>query len=396
MLLVTLGIVLALVDSANAYDRAHIRVVGGNSVCSGTVEVFFGRHWSAICDPEWSLKDAQVACRELGCGLAIVSSHITPSGLGPRSVLLKTESCSGHEPTLVQCSQFKTWQPIQENTCAEHNIAGVQCSGKLEKPMLFLLSPYTAYEPGEAVRFSCVAPSSFYTIVDFHLFKSGVGTPLVTQGTGSSQNKAELTLTDMDLSHQGSYTCLYTVQIGLAFSSPESNPISISVVDLHTPQIWYNTSMESPPGRVIQGQNLNITCYTQSWYPGGSFQLRLIRFNGTVRHSVPALRSSFTFSFPNAQAVLEGYYLCLYRVQMGGRTFTSRESQPLPISIRDPEPLLSPMVVSWLVSAMTFVVAICMILIIVWFRCKKNDKPTELERDSRTCVDNTYVALPIK
>ncbi|KAL4655465.1 scavenger receptor cysteine-rich type 1 protein M130-like [Arapaima gigas] len=396
MLFLSLGIVLTIVDSVNAYDHARIRVINGNSVCSGTVEVYFARQWYAMCDPVWSLKDAQVVCRELGCGLAMTSRHVSPPGSGNRAVLLKAEPCSGHESTLAQCSKFKNWQPIQEDICFPHDIVGVHCSGKLEKPTLFLVSPYAAYEPGDTVKFSCVAPSSFYTIVDFHLFKNGSATPMVTQGSSTSQTKAELTLSDVDISHQGSYTCLYTVQMGLTFRSPESNPIYITVVDLHTPQIWYNTSRESPAGRVIRGQAINITCFTHSWYPGGSFQLRLIRSNGTVSHSVPALSPSFTLSFPNAQSPMEGYYKCLYRVQIGTRVFTSRESQPLPISLRDPEPLLSPVIVSWLVSAVTFIVAIIMILVIVWFRCKKNDKPTELERDSRTCVDNTYVALPIK
>lgn len=106
------------------------------------------------------------------------------------------------------------------------------------------------------------------------------------------------------------------------------------LVDLHTPQIWYNTSVGAPPGGVTRGGTLNITCFTSSWYPGGFFQLRLIRSNGTVRHSVSAPSSSRTFFFPNAQAPLEGYYRCAYHIQMGGRTFISRESQPLPISVR--------------------------------------------------------------
>lgn len=107
-----------------------------------------------------------------------------------------------------------------------------------------------------------------------------------------------------------------------------------STVELLTPQHWYNTSAEAPAGSVIKGQSFNITCSTLQQYPGGSFQLRLIRSNGTVRQTLPALTPSVTFTFPNAQSSNEGYYYCLYRVQLGGRTFVSRESQPLPIAIR--------------------------------------------------------------
>ncbi len=105
-------------------------------------------------------------------------------------------------------------------------------------------------------------------------------------------------------------------------------------MEIHTPQIWYNTSPEARPGWVIRGHSFNVTCSTQPQYPGGSFQLRLIRPNGTVRHSLPALAPSVTFTFSNAQFNNEGYYCCLYKVQTEERTFISRETQPLPISIR--------------------------------------------------------------
>lgn len=105
-------------------------------------------------------------------------------------------------------------------------------------------------------------------------------------------------------------------------------------MEVLTPQHWFNTSAEAPAGSVIKGHSFNITCSTPQQYPGGSFQLRLIRSNGTVRQSLPALTPSVTFTFPSAQSSNEGYYYCLYRVQLGGRTFVSRESQPLPIAIR--------------------------------------------------------------
>lgn len=201
--------------------------------------------------------------------------------------------------------------------------------------------------------------------------------------------------------------------------------IGWSTVELLTPQHWYNTSAEAPAGSVIKGQSFNITCSTLQQYPGGSFQLRLIRSNGTVRQTLPALTPSVTFTFPNAQSSNEGYYYCLYRVQLGGRTFVSRESQPLPIAVRgetllhvdikkhvflfcffkysfyldiqvtltyrkvlsfsDPDPILSPMGISWLVSGLTFVVALIIIVIVAKVLCNKERKPSELERETRTC-----------
>ena len=92
--------------------------------------------------------------------------------------------------------------------------------------------------------------------------------------------------------------------------------------------------MEAPSGWVFKGESFSVTCSTHPLYPGGSFQLRLIRPNGTVRHSLPALTSTVTFTFSNAHTQNEGYYCCQYKVQMGKRMLASRESQPLPISVR--------------------------------------------------------------
>lgn len=194
-----------------------------------------------------------------------------------------------------------------------------------------------------------------------------------------------------------------------------------STVEVLTPQHWFNTSAEAPAGSVIKGHSFNITCSTPQQYPGASFQLRLIRSNGTVRQTLPALAPSVTFTFPSAQSSNEGYYYCLYRVQLGGRTFVSRESQPLPIAVRgesgqaaparprfyffkrapsnhllpptDPDPLLSPMVLSWLVSGVTFVIAVVVIIVVAKVLCNREKKPSELERETRTCTFSPSVLL---
>uniref|UniRef100_A0A3Q1F2V3 Ig-like domain-containing protein n=1 Tax=Acanthochromis polyacanthus TaxID=80966 RepID=A0A3Q1F2V3_9TELE len=197
-------------------------------------------------------------------------------------------------------------------------------SGTLLKPTLTLLSPHTVFTPGEAVRFGCSALLGHH-LSDFHLYKHGVSTPLVTQRADQAQTRVELTLSDIETFHQGSYSCRYRIKGGFP---------SQLLIELLTPQHWFNTSTEAPAGSVIKGHSFNITCSTPQQYPGGSFQLRLIRSNGTVRQSLPALTPSVTFTFPSAQSSNEGYYYCLYRVQLGGRTFVSRESQPLPIAIR--------------------------------------------------------------
>ncbi|XP_029012338.1 uncharacterized protein si:ch211-150o23.3 [Betta splendens] len=388
LLTVLLGV---LWDGADAFAR--VSLVDGDDKCSGRVEVLHHNEWSTVCDRDWDLREAHVVCLELGCGLAESALRGSAFGPGRGEIWLRHVQCSGHESSLTRCGVVL----YSNSHCTHENDAGVKCSGTLLTPTLTLLSPHTVFSPGEAVRFSCSVLLGQH-LSDYHLYKDGVSTPLVTQRADHSQISVELTLSDIETFHQGSYSCRYRIKSGFPaelLSSPPSNSINITVVELLTPQHWYNTSTEAPAGSVIKGHNFNITCSTSQQYPGGSFQLRLIRSNGTVRQSLPALTPSVTFTFPNAQTSNEGYYYCLYRVQLGGRIFVSRESQPLPIAIRDPDPVLSPVMISWLVSGLTFVVAVIILIIVAKVLCNKEKKPSELERETRTCVENTYVALSV-
>ncbi|KAM9751646.1 uncharacterized protein ACNS7B_008428 isoform 1-T3 [Menidia menidia] len=385
------GLLGALWDGVVAFGG--VRLVNGDNKCSGRVEVLRHEEWGTVCDHGWDYYEADVVCLELGCGLAETASRGAEFGQGSGKIVLHHVQCLGHEPSLTRCAVV-----LHSNSyCTHKNDAGVKCLGTLLMPSLSLLSPHTVFTPGESVRFRCSVLLRHH-LCDFHLYKQGVATPLVTQRADQAQIGVDLTLSDIETFHQGGYSCQYSMRGGFPaqlLSSPSSNSINITVVELMTPQHWYNTSSEAPAGSVLKGQSFNITCFTPKQYPGGSFQLRLIRFNGTVRQSLPALSQSVTFTFPNAQSSSEGYYSCLYRVQLGGRTFVSRESQPLPIAIRDPDPVLSPIVISWLVSCVTFVVAVITIIIVAKVLCNKEKKPSELERETRTCVDNTYVALSI-
>ncbi|XP_065102746.1 uncharacterized protein [Paramisgurnus dabryanus] len=398
--LVMLGCNVAVKD-ARAFDESITRLWNDRpgERCSGRVEVRNGHQWGTVCQWGWDMEDAAVVCRELDCGFVLDVPNGARFGRSSGDVLWRNVKCSGDEFALDLCERTPN-----EGLCSHNEDAGVECTGKLPVPTLSVHSRFYAYAAGEAVHFKCTAPY-WQSVIDFHLYKRGVSTPLVTQRADPRQVTVDLILSDLEISHQGSYSCLYGIHSKVDNSpsgnsppgnSPHSNFINITVLEIHTPQIWYNTSPEARPGWVIRGHSFNVTCSAQPQYPGGSFQLRLIRPNGTVRHSLPALTPSVTFTFSNAQSNNEGYYCCLYKVQTRERTFVSRESQPLPISIREVDPVFSPVVISLVVSCLTFVVATCAILIVAKVYCKRVRKPTELERESRTCVDNTYIALTIK
>ncbi|KAM9365909.1 CD5 antigen-like [Pholidichthys leucotaenia] len=45
-----------------------VRLLNGTGVCSGRLEVKSNQSWSSVCQADFDQQDAEVVCRELGCG----------------------------------------------------------------------------------------------------------------------------------------------------------------------------------------------------------------------------------------------------------------------------------------------------------------------------------------
>ncbi|NXL53942.1 DMBT1 protein, partial [Podilymbus podiceps] len=109
-------------------EPAPLRLVDGLTHCSGRVEVFYGQHWGTVCDDDWDLVEAEVVCRQLGCGKALSATHRAYFGQGSGPIWLDDVSCTGTEADLSQC-KATTWG---SHNCGHEEDAGVVCTGFAE------------------------------------------------------------------------------------------------------------------------------------------------------------------------------------------------------------------------------------------------------------------------
>lgn len=87
-----------------------LRLVGGDSHCSGRLEVFHKGVWGSVCNDGWGETQDQVVCKQLGCGPSLSSSAKTRRRFGPGvgQIWLDDVHCSGKEQSLEQC-QHRFW-----------------------------------------------------------------------------------------------------------------------------------------------------------------------------------------------------------------------------------------------------------------------------------------------
>ncbi|XP_036445311.1 uncharacterized protein LOC118821009 [Colossoma macropomum] len=293
--------------------RNEIRLVNGKGRCCGRVEIQHNRQWGTVCDDSWDMKDAEVVCRQMGCGRAFSAPQSAQFGQGSDPIWLDDVGCKGTERYLTQCSH----RGFGMEDCGHNEDAGVVCLDD-QSPSLTLTSSHSAVLPGEAVQFRCALTNPVCISVNFHLYRNGESIK-----TQSAESSTTFDLT-VDSSHRGQYSCDYSYQGSSSSTSSRSSAIDITVVILPTPRISLHPTKE-----VTWGGKVDITCSVKTRFTGGSFTL--IQNSGSFRETKSG--TSVTFSLLKVDFVHEGSYYCQYQTRVSSRDFSSPQSSSVHFSV---------------------------------------------------------------
>ncbi|XP_037394039.1 antigen WC1.1-like [Pygocentrus nattereri] len=114
------------ITCSGKFNPAHssIRLVGSGGDCAGRLEVFHSGSWGTVSDDLWDIKDAQVVCRQLQCGVALSAPVPVQFGPGTGPIWLYEVECEGNETSLLNCR----FQLCGEDECGHKEDVGVVCS----------------------------------------------------------------------------------------------------------------------------------------------------------------------------------------------------------------------------------------------------------------------------
>ncbi|XP_072169528.1 scavenger receptor cysteine-rich domain-containing protein DMBT1-like [Diadema setosum] len=138
-----------------------VRLVDGESLNEGRVELYYDGDWSTVCDDNWGIRDAQVVCAMLGYLGARRATLGAEFGPGTGLILLDDVNCDGDEIHLLQCPH----NGLGTHNCGHHEDAGVVCLNVTAANVHEVLRLVGGNEPNEG-RVELHFDGSWSTICD--------------------------------------------------------------------------------------------------------------------------------------------------------------------------------------------------------------------------------------
>ncbi|KAI4902908.1 hypothetical protein NFI96_020439, partial [Prochilodus magdalenae] len=317
-----------------------VRLVDGAGFCSGRVEVKTAQSWTTVCDTDFDWKDAEVVCREVGCGPPLTLQAVV-FGKDDYSVGAKEFQCNGTENVLLDCSTSAK----EEHTCAHGSTVELTCSGSIytninnSRISTLAMKQRSLFSEPEDVRLvgkgsRCAGTAEMFLDggwvklrsyprthgAEAHSWsmreaavvcrqlgcgsavaatwsnKSVPGIHVNCEGTESALRECSLFSGVYNGGHGGAICSGLLVQPSISFSTP------------------IRASRDRQGPEVFRGHSFTVTCYTEPQYLGGTFHLMLPWTNRTLVQA--AVNHSASFVFHSAEDSHQGSYSCVYENQV--------------------------------------------------------------------------------
>lgn len=110
----------------SAGGPGDLRLAYRHSQCDGVVLVRHEGQWGHVCNQDWTLAEASVVCRQLGCGPAVGAPKYVPLPGEMVQPRLHNVSCTGEETSLWECS-LGAWT---QSRCPHEWVVVALCSSK--------------------------------------------------------------------------------------------------------------------------------------------------------------------------------------------------------------------------------------------------------------------------
>lgn len=107
--------------------KIHVRLAGEKRKHNeGRLEVFYNGEWGTVCDDDFSLYAAHIACRDLGYMEANTWAPGSKYGKGEGKIWMDNVHCNGRERSIAECTH-NGWGVTD---CKHSEDVGIQCSDR--------------------------------------------------------------------------------------------------------------------------------------------------------------------------------------------------------------------------------------------------------------------------
>ncbi|XP_055362311.1 scavenger receptor cysteine-rich type 1 protein M130-like isoform X5 [Betta splendens] len=305
-----------------------VRLVGGDSRCADSVRLLNG---TKLCSGR--LEDAEVVCRELGCG---APSALQGALYGEVEAPLwsKEFQCGGNESALLDCrssgSARTTCSPGKAVglTCSEpiRLVGGdTRCAGRLELKHEGEWRPVDEFD--WTLKDAAVVCRELDCGSAVSILQTQESSEIPVFWINSQCLQSGFALRECVMSSTNDYE-IFSGILNIICTDLLLQPV-ISVDGV--------SHVGQQGSQVVKGFSFTISCSIHPQYPGGFFQLIFTSSFSNAEHNYtqPAVNHSARFLFHAAEPTHQGNYTCVYQVYVFSLNFSS-ESQRLSVSVSDP------------------------------------------------------------